>query len=74
MSIFKDTRILADKVIEMAEAILEGKPVPTNATYNNGVKDVPSFNCEIKFADKNNWKELLVDSGYYKLSDIPGAE
>jgi len=74
MSIFKDTRILANKVIEMTEAILEGRTVPTNATYHNGVKDVPSFNCEIKFADKNNWKELLVDSGYYQLSDIPGAQ
>jgi putative multiple sugar transport system substrate-binding protein len=74
MSIFKDTRILADQVIAMTEAILEGKTVPTNATYNNGVKDVPSYNCEIKFANKDNWKELLVDTEYYQLSDIPGAQ
>ncbi len=74
MSIFKDTRILADQVIAMTDAILAGKEVPVNATYPNGVIDVPSFNCEIKFADENNWKELLVDSEYYQLSDIPGAE
>jgi len=74
MSIFKDTRILADQVIRMTEAILAGKEVPTNTTYNNGVIDVPSFNCEIKFANKDNWKELLVDSGYYELSDIPDAK
>lgn len=74
MSIFKDTRVLADQVIAMTEAILAGETVPTNATYNNGVIDVPSYNCEIKFANKDNWKELLVDSGYYKLSDIPDAE
>ncbi|HHU91273.1 MAG TPA: substrate-binding domain-containing protein [Clostridiaceae bacterium] len=74
MSIFKDTRDLANQVIAMTDAILAGQQVPTNATYNNGVIDVPSFNCEIKFADKNNWKALLVDSGYYQLSDIPDAQ
>jgi len=74
MSIFKDTRILAKQVIAMTDAILAGQKVPTNAEYDNGVIKVPSYNCEIKFADKSNWKELLVDSGYYKLSDIPGAQ
>jgi putative multiple sugar transport system substrate-binding protein len=74
MSIFKDTRILADQVILMTDAILAGKTVPTNTTYNNGTIEVPSFNCEIKFANKDNWKALLVDSKYYKLSDIPGAK
>ena len=74
MSIFKDTRALADQVIVMTDAILAGQTVPTNATYNNGVMDVPSYNCEIQFADKNNWKELLVESEYYQLSDIPDAK
>jgi putative multiple sugar transport system substrate-binding protein len=71
MSIFKDTRVLADQVIAMTDAILAGAEVPVNASYNNGMIDVPSFNCEIKFADASNWKELLVDSGYYKEADIP---
>ncbi len=74
MSIFKDTRVLADQVIAMADAILAEQTVPTNATYDNGVIEVPSFNCQIKFANIDNWKELLVDSSYYKLSDIPDAE
>ncbi len=74
MSIFKDTRALADLVIKMTGEILAGSKVTTNATYNNGVIDVPSYNCEIKFANKDNWKELLVDSNYYKLADIPDAK
>ena len=74
MSIFKDTRVLAQQVIAMAKAILAGEEVPVNAEYDNGKISVPSFNCEIQFADKNNWKALLVDSGYYQLSDIPDAE
>jgi putative multiple sugar transport system substrate-binding protein len=74
MSIFKDTRVLANQVIAMTDAILSGATVPTNASYDNGKIKVPSFNCAIQFADINNWKSLLVDSGYYKLSDIPGAQ
>ncbi len=74
MSIFKDTRVLADQVIAMTNAILAGEEVPTNASYNNGKIDVPSFNCKIQFAGKDNWKQLLVDSGYYKVADIPDAK
>lgn len=73
MSIFKDTRVLADQVIAMTDAILAGQKVPTNGSYKNGVIDVASYNCEIKFANKDNWKQLLVDSKYYQLSDIPDA-
>ena len=67
MSIFKDTRTLAQKTVEMVDAILKGGTAPTNdtSTYNNGVKVVPSYLCEPVFADVNNYKELLIDSGYY---------
>lgn len=73
MSIFKDTRVLADQVIAMTDALLSGETVPVNAEYDNGVIKVPSFNCQIKFANKDNWKELLVDSGYYELLEIGRA-
>jgi putative multiple sugar transport system substrate-binding protein len=67
MSVFKDTRTLAKKVVEMVEAIMKGEEPPINdtETYDNGVKVVPSFLCEPVFADINNYKELLIDSGYY---------
>lgn len=72
MSIFKDTRTLADQVVEMVTAIMEDKTVPVNdtATYDNGVKVVPSFLCEPVFADINNYKALLIDSGYYTEDQI----
>ncbi len=72
MSIFKDTRTLAAKVVEMVGAIVEGEEAPVNdtKTYNNGVKVVPSFLCDPVYADANNYKELLIDSGYYKESDL----
>ena len=65
MSVFKDTRELATKTIEIVDSILKGEEPEMNATYDNGVFEVPSYNCTPVFADKNNYKELLVDSGYY---------
>ncbi len=67
MSIFKDTRTLASKVVEMVDAIMKVGDAPVNdkESYNNNVKVVPSFLCEPVFADKDNYKEILIDSGYY---------
>ncbi|SFR84509.1 multiple monosaccharide ABC transporter substrate-binding protein [Anaeromicropila populeti] len=67
MSIFKDTRTLAAKVVEMVGAIVKGEEVPVNdkETYDNGTGIIPTFLCEPVFADASNYKELLIDSGYY---------
>ncbi|MDL2205811.1 sugar-binding protein [Eubacteriales bacterium OttesenSCG-928-N13] len=67
MSIFKDTRTLAAKTVEMVDAILKGTEPPINdtQTYDNGTGIIPSFLCEPVFADINNYKEILIDSGYY---------
>ena len=67
MSVFKDTRTLASQVVKMVGQILNGEEVEVNdtTTYDNGTGVIPSFLCEPVFADANNYKELLIDSGYY---------
>jgi putative multiple sugar transport system substrate-binding protein len=72
MSVFKDTRTLADKVVGMVDAILQGKDAEVNdtKTYNNGEKVVPSFLCDPVAVTKDNYKKVLIDSGYYKESDL----
>lgn len=67
MSVFKDTRVLADKVVEMTKAIINGEEVPVNdtETYDNGTGVIKSYLCEPVYADKDNYKEILLDSGYY---------
>ncbi len=67
MSIFKDTRTLASQVVKMVGQILAGQEVEVNdtTTYDNGTGVIPSYLCEPVFADINNYKELLIDSGYY---------
>ena len=71
-SVFKDTRDLAKQVVEMVKAIMDGKEVPVNdeKTYDNGVKVVPSFLCTPVFADANNYKTILIDSGYYTEAEL----
>ena len=67
MSVFKDTRTLTSQTVKMVSQLLRGDDVDINDTftYNNGVKIVPSFLCDPVFADVNNYKLVLIDSGYY---------
>ena len=71
-TIFKDTRDLARVTVDMVDASLSGKEVPVNdtKTYNNGVKAVPSYLLKPVVVDKSNWEKTLVESGYYKRSQI----
>ncbi len=72
MSVFKDTRTLAAQVVKMVGQILAGEPVDVNdtETYNNNVITVPSFLCEPVFGSADNYRELLIDSGYYTEGDL----
>ncbi|MDP9845439.1 multiple monosaccharide ABC transporter substrate-binding protein [Streptosporangium lutulentum] len=66
-TIYKDTRQLADVTVKMADAVLKGaKPEVNNTTdYDNGSKVVPSYLLDPVIVYKDNYKQLLVDSGYY---------
>ncbi len=67
MSIYKDTRLLAEKCVTMVQAVLEGTEPEINDTtqYNNNVITVPSYLCTPVAVDASNYQELLIDSGYY---------
>ena len=71
-TIFKDTRELAKVAVTMAEAILNGETPETNdtETYNNGVKVVPAYLLTPYIVTKDNYKEVLIDSGYIKEADL----
>lgn len=67
MSIYKDTRLLAEKCVKMVQAVLEGKEPEINDTeqYDNGVITVPSYLCTPVAVDKDNYKKIIIDGGYY---------
>jgi putative multiple sugar transport system substrate-binding protein len=72
MSVFKDTRTLATKVVEMVDALMKGTEPPINdtETYDNGTGIIPSFLCEPVACTSENVQELLVDSGYYTADQL----
>jgi len=70
MSVFKDTRILAKRVQTMVEQILSGTTVATTTTYNNDVREVPTYECELLLGTKDNYREILINSGYYTEDDL----
>jgi putative multiple sugar transport system substrate-binding protein len=71
-TIFKDTRVLADKCVTMVQAVLEGAEPEINdtETYNNNVIVVPSYLCTPVSVDKDNIKEMLIDTGYYTQDEL----
>lgn len=71
-TVYKDTRQLANKAADMANDILTGKKPEVNDTksYDNKVKVVPSFLFQPVVVTKDNYQKVLVDSGYYKESDL----
>ncbi len=71
-TVFKDTRELAKVTVGMVDALLSGKQPQINdtKTYNNGIKVVPSYLLKPVSVDKTNWKAALIDTGYYKESQI----
>ncbi|MFI6513041.1 MULTISPECIES: multiple monosaccharide ABC transporter substrate-binding protein [Streptosporangium] len=66
-TIYKDTRQLAAVTVEMADAVLKGGKPEVNNTkdYDNGNKVVPSNLLEPVIVYKDNYKKVLIDSGYY---------
>ncbi|KQV48860.1 sugar ABC transporter substrate-binding protein [Pelomonas sp. Root1217] len=71
-TVFKDTRQLAKVTAELVDAVLSGRAPQVNdtKTYNNGIKVVPSYLLKPVAVDATNWKPVLVDSGYYKESQL----
>ena len=72
MSIYKDTRLLAEKCVTMVNAVVNGTEPEINdtETYDNGVLVVPSYLCTPVAVDVNNYEELLIDSGYYTAEQL----
>lgn len=75
-SIYKDSRVLAQKCAAMVEAVLNGTEAEINDTeqYDNNKLIVPAYLCTPQAVDKDNLKEVLVDGGYYTQEQIDAAE
>jgi putative multiple sugar transport system substrate-binding protein len=71
-TVYKDTRELAKTTADLVDTILTGGTPEglDTKTYDNGVKVVPSILLTPYEVDATNYKQLVVDSGYIKESDL----
>jgi D-xylose transport system substrate-binding protein len=71
MTIFKDTRELGKKAIEMAQDLAEGKAIDTQGkTVSNNVKPIPSVLLTPQVVTKENLDSMLVQTGYLKKEQV----
>jgi putative multiple sugar transport system substrate-binding protein len=56
----------------MVDAIMNHDEPPVNdtVTFDNGVKIVPTFSCKAQVVDIDNYRELLIDSGFYTAGEL----
>jgi putative multiple sugar transport system substrate-binding protein len=71
-TVYKDLRKLAKVAANMVDAALNDKKPEVNDTksYDNGAKVVPAYLLQPVSVDKSNYKEALVDDGYYTENDL----
>ncbi len=71
-TVYKDLRKLAEVAATMMDDSLKGKKPEVNdtKTYDNGTKVVPAYLLQPVSVDKSNYKQVLVDGGYYTEADL----
>ncbi|MGV9286214.1 multiple monosaccharide ABC transporter substrate-binding protein [Streptomyces sp. NPDC003719] len=71
-TVYKDLRQLAKVASNMVDAVLHDKKPEVNDTksYDNGAKVVPAYLLQPVSVDKANYKQVLVDGGYYSENDL----
>ena len=71
MTIFKDTRELGKRAVQIAVDLANGKPVDTQGrVVNNGKRDVPSVLLTPYIVTKDNLEERLISSGYLSRDKV----
>ncbi|KIF07118.1 sugar ABC transporter substrate-binding protein [Streptomyces sp. RSD-27] len=71
-TVYKDTRQLAKAAVRMGDALLTGGKPEVNDTrqYHNGVKTVPAQLLQPVSVDKENYRQVLLDSGQYTADQL----
>ncbi len=71
-TIVKDTRLLADRAVEVVQDLACGKAPEANNTedYDNGVIVVPSYLLDVVTVYKDNIEQTVVESGYWTMDEV----
>src|SRR5471030_1819428 len=70
MTVYKPIKLLATHAAEIAVELGKGEKPKSNATLNNGLKDVPSYLLTPISVDKSNIDSTVIADGFHKKSDL----
>ena len=72
MTVWKDTRLLGERVQQMIKSISAGEEPEVNdtETYDNGEKVVPSYLITPEVVTADTVQSKLIDSGFLKPADV----
>lgn len=72
MTVWKDTRTLAEQVATMVDQIVKGETVEVNdeETYDNGEKVVPTYLLPPQPVTPDTIEQNLVESGYFTAEQL----
>ncbi|MDC7126110.1 MAG: sugar ABC transporter substrate-binding protein [Spirochaetales bacterium] len=74
MTVFKDSRLLAKAAIQLADSIIKGIdpniPGTVKTMFDTNKKMVDTYLLTPILVTKDNYKEIVIDSGYYKAEEI----
>lgn len=70
MTVFFDVRDLAGAALDAAIKLANGEDAGATGSENNGKIDVPVLEFPPSRVTKDNYQELLIDSGYMDAADI----
>jgi D-xylose transport system substrate-binding protein len=69
MTVYKPVKAEADAAVAAAVSLLKGEAPATNATINDGARDLPYAQAQIQSIFKDNVKDVVAD-GFVKKEDL----
>lgn len=70
MTVYKPITKLADTAAQIAVDLGDGKAPQSNATLNNGIKDVPSYLLTPIAVDKSNIDSTVIVDGFHSKAQV----
>lgn len=70
MTVYKSISQLANKAAEIAVELANDKKPATNASLNNGLKDVPAWLLNPIAVDKSNLDSTVIADGFHSKADV----
>ncbi len=70
ITIYKPIRLLAETAVDLAISLANGETVASDATINNGMKDVPYIKLDVLSVTVDTIEETVIADGFHEREDI----